>query len=80
MCVGYDRVIETPSYVKELLGDQKEKESIGGLLRSTSLLKFNFGRVDIRIGRPFSLKDYIEVSVTISCISSLLSLNPQKEI
>ena len=46
--LGYDKVVETPSYVKELLGANKEKESITSLLKSTWLLKLNFGRIDIR--------------------------------
>lgn len=57
--IGYDKVIETEQYVTELLGVPKEKESIGALLRSTQLLKFNFGRIDLRIAQPFSLKSYL---------------------
>lgn len=57
--LGYDKVIETPSYVQELLGAAKEKESLGLLLQSTSVLKLNFGRIDIRLSRPFSLREYL---------------------
>jgi glycerol-3-phosphate O-acyltransferase len=32
--IGYDKVIETPSYVDELLGRPKEKESLGQLVNS----------------------------------------------
>lgn len=61
MSIGYDKVIETPSYVKELFGAAKEKESISGLLQSTKILKFDFGRIDVRIGRAFSGKKYLTV-------------------
>eukprot|EP01114_Cavostelium_apophysatum_P020927 TRINITY_DN7157_c0_g1_i1.p1 TRINITY_DN7157_c0_g1~~TRINITY_DN7157_c0_g1_i1.p1 ORF type:complete len:731 (+),score=200.79 TRINITY_DN7157_c0_g1_i1:88-2280(+) len=57
--IGYDKVIETEQYVTELLGGTKEKESIGALIRSTQLLKFRFGRIDIRFAQPFSLKQYL---------------------
>lgn len=58
--IGYDKVIETESYVKELLGAQKEKESLRQLIFNIRLLNLHFGRIDMRIARPFSLKEYIQ--------------------
>lgn len=61
--IGYDKVIETESYVKELLGGSKEKESLRELIRSTRLLGLSFGRVDVRIAKPFSLKSFVDDQV-----------------
>ncbi|KAJ3150380.1 hypothetical protein HDU89_003160 [Geranomyces variabilis] len=60
MSIGYDKVIETESYVNELLGTPKQKESLKGLLNSVNILQFKWGRIDIRFAKPYSLKQYIE--------------------
>eukprot|EP01116_Phalansterium_solitarium_P014691 TRINITY_DN32477_c0_g1_i1.p1 TRINITY_DN32477_c0_g1~~TRINITY_DN32477_c0_g1_i1.p1 ORF type:complete len:702 (-),score=291.97 TRINITY_DN32477_c0_g1_i1:120-2225(-) len=61
--IGYDKVIETESYVRELLGKPKEQESLWELLRSVRLLQLDFGRVDVRIARPFSVKEFLQHQV-----------------
>jgi glycerol-3-phosphate O-acyltransferase len=38
MSIGYDKVIETPSYVDELLGRPKVKESLSQLISNVNLL------------------------------------------
>eukprot|EP00842_Homolaphlyctis_polyrhiza_P000268 jgi/Hompol1/1241/HPOL_003109-RA len=58
--IGYDKVIETPSYTDELLGMPKQKESLFQLLNSVNILQFKFGRIDVRFGEPFSLREYIQ--------------------
>jgi glycerol-3-phosphate O-acyltransferase len=60
--IAYDKVIETPSYVNELLGTPKEKESVFQLLNSVNLLQFKWGRIDVRFGEPFSLRDFIQAT------------------
>jgi glycerol-3-phosphate O-acyltransferase len=45
------------------LGGSKEKESLRELIRSTRLLGLSFGRVDVRIAKPFSLKTFIDEQV-----------------
>ncbi|ORY52918.1 putative acyltransferase [Rhizoclosmatium globosum] len=59
MSIGYDKVIETGSYVSELLGAPKEKESLYQLFTNMNVLGFKWGRIDISFARPFSLKEYI---------------------
>ncbi|KAJ3274395.1 hypothetical protein HDV01_002999 [Terramyces sp. JEL0728] len=58
--LGYDKVIETPSYVNELLGTPKQKESIGQLLSSVNLLQLKWGRIDVRFGQAFSMRKFID--------------------
>ncbi|KAJ3110248.1 hypothetical protein HDU96_006773 [Phlyctochytrium bullatum] len=59
MSIGYDKVIETESYVSELLGTPKEKESLMQLLNNLNILQFKWGRIDVRFSTPFSLREYI---------------------
>lgn len=57
--IGYDKVIETEGYIKELLGRSKTPESLVQLIRAIELLRINFGNIDVRIDKPFSMKDYL---------------------
>ncbi|KAI9310810.1 hypothetical protein BX666DRAFT_2032528 [Dichotomocladium elegans] len=60
MSLGYDKIIETSSYANELLGNPKEKESLWGLVTNTRILQFKWGRVDVRLNKPFSLRTWLE--------------------
>lgn len=52
---GYERVFEAKTYIGELSGRPKEKESILGLLRTLPELRQRFGRVEVSFGEPVSL-------------------------
>ncbi|KAJ3330332.1 hypothetical protein HDU91_003605, partial [Kappamyces sp. JEL0680] len=54
--IGYDKA---PSYVNELLGTPKEKESLFQLANNINILQFKWGRVDVRFGTPFSLREFL---------------------
>jgi glycerol-3-phosphate O-acyltransferase len=53
--LGYERIMEVDSYVGELSGRPKEKESLWGFLRSLKRLRENFGHVHVNIGEPIAL-------------------------
>lgn len=55
----YDKVIEVDSYISELLGTPKEKESLASFLSSSSILSLKLGRVDVRFHKPWSLRQFI---------------------
>jgi glycerol-3-phosphate O-acyltransferase len=57
--IGYDRIVEESSYISELGGAVKKKESLWSLIRSGSLLKKRYGRVYVTFNNPISLKDLI---------------------
>jgi glycerol-3-phosphate O-acyltransferase len=59
MYIGYDRVIEEKSYLKELGGAEKEKEKTSSLFRSRKLLKKRYGSVYLNVGDPLFLKSYL---------------------
>ena len=57
----YDSVIESETYVSELMGKPKESESLLGLLSgSSSLLQLKMGRIDIRFQQPWSLRGFLK--------------------
>ena len=55
----YDKVVETESYISELLGKPKQAENIMDFLSSSSVLSLKLGRVDVRFHEPWSLKKFI---------------------
>jgi len=58
--IGYDRVWEINSYLKELKGAQKEKESVQGLLKATRMLTKSYGRVYLNFGEPIRLDEFAD--------------------
>ena len=55
----YDKVVETESYISELLGRPKKKENLVDFLNSSSVLSLKLGRVDVRFHEPWSLRQWI---------------------
>ena len=55
----YDKVIETESYINELLGQPKPRETLKDFVSASSVLSLRLGRVDVRFSEPWSLKDFI---------------------
>ncbi|KAK6533805.1 hypothetical protein TWF694_002734 [Orbilia ellipsospora] len=55
----YDKVIETESYINELLGVPKKKENLYDFLNASSVLSLKMGRVDVRFHEPWSLRNFI---------------------
>jgi 1-acyl-sn-glycerol-3-phosphate acyltransferase len=61
--ISYDKVIEGGTYVSELLGADKQPESLSGVVSSASLLSLRLGRIDMRIGAPYRLSDFIKEEI-----------------
>jgi glycerol-3-phosphate O-acyltransferase len=57
--IGYDRVIEEKSYLRELGGAPKKKENAGTVIRNSSILRKRYGRVYVNAGEPIQLKSYL---------------------
>ena len=55
--IGYERIIESHSYINEMYGGAKKKESIGSLLSARHYLKENFGRVYVSFGSAILERD-----------------------
>lgn len=58
--IGYDRVIEEKSYLKELGGAPKEQEKTTDVIKSSKVLRKRYGSVYVNIGEPVFLKSYLE--------------------
>jgi glycerol-3-phosphate O-acyltransferase len=56
--IDYERIIEAKAYSRELGGADKRAEDIGGLLRSTGVLRSRYGRMQVQFGAPLSLRDW----------------------
>jgi glycerol-3-phosphate O-acyltransferase len=57
---GYERIVEGPTYIGELSGAPKEKESIFGLLRTFGRLRQRFGNVHVNFGEPIYLDTLLD--------------------
>jgi glycerol-3-phosphate O-acyltransferase len=57
---GYERIVEGSTYIGELSGQPKQKESIFGLLRALPRLRERFGTVHVNLGEPIFLADVLE--------------------
>lgn len=57
---GYERLVEGATYIGELSGLPKKKESIVGLLGSWRVLKERFGKVHVNLGEPIGLEAVLD--------------------
>jgi glycerol-3-phosphate O-acyltransferase len=58
--IGYDRVIEEKSYLKELTGAPKSPENTTEIIKTSKILRKRYGRVYLNIGEPIIMKSYLE--------------------
>lgn len=61
--IGYDKVWEIGSYLKELRGAKKKKESVQGLLKATRILGQNYGKPYVSFGEPMRLQDWADDNI-----------------
>jgi glycerol-3-phosphate O-acyltransferase len=52
---GYERVVEGSTYLNELSGKPKQKETLLGMLKVLPTLRQHFGKVHVSIGAPINL-------------------------
>jgi glycerol-3-phosphate O-acyltransferase len=57
---GYEKLIEGGSFISELGGAEKRKESLAGLIRSVRSLRDNFGKVYVNVGEPIPLEPILD--------------------
>ena len=58
---GYDKLLEGESYIDELMGRPKEKESVGGLFGVLPELRKPLGRVHVAFGEPLLLDGVLDL-------------------
>lgn len=57
---GYEKVFEANSYLGELRGQAKKKESLFGVLGTLGALKRSFGKVSVTFGEPIHLTNFLD--------------------
>jgi glycerol-3-phosphate O-acyltransferase len=60
---GYERIVEANTYISELSGAPKKKESWLGLLMSLRVLRERFGTVHVNVGEPIRLTDLLDAQL-----------------
>jgi len=60
---GYEKLIEGDSFIRELGGAEKRKESLLGLLRSVRALRDRFGKVYVNVGQPIDVESVLDSTV-----------------
>lgn len=58
--VGYDKVVEVGSYLKELSGKSKRSESLISLFKSLNILRKYWGKAYIGVGESIELKGFLD--------------------
>ncbi len=58
--IGYEKLIEGRSYLRELAGKPKKKESLWAIVKSARRIKRVFGKVYINFGEPLPLADFLD--------------------
>lgn len=58
--IGYERVLEGRTYLGELRGAQKKKESIFDIFKVIGALKQRFGQVWVNFGEPLRLNEFLD--------------------
>lgn len=57
---GYERLVEAKTYIGELSGRPKERESLAGLLKALPALRQRFGQVHVSFGQPLALGEALD--------------------
>jgi glycerol-3-phosphate O-acyltransferase len=57
---GYERIVEASTYISELSGAPKKKESWWDILTSFRVLRERFGTVHVNVGEPIRLHDLLD--------------------
>lgn len=57
--IDYGRIFEGKAYLREMSGQEKEKENFSALLRTRKFLRKKHGIVRMRFGEPISLKQFV---------------------
>ncbi len=60
--IAYDQIQDVPDYAREAQGNDKEKESLGWMLRAVRSLRRRYGDIHIRFGQPVSARAMVGVA------------------
>jgi glycerol-3-phosphate O-acyltransferase len=58
--VGYEKLLEGRSFVAELEGKPKSRESLWNLIKTAGQIRREFGKVHVNFGRPLALGEFLD--------------------
>ncbi len=58
--IGYEKVIEGRTYLRELAGKPKQGESLLGIVKSVRRIRRVFGKVHVNFGEPLALAAFLD--------------------
>ncbi|MDT8439809.1 MAG: glycerol-3-phosphate 1-O-acyltransferase PlsB [Wenzhouxiangellaceae bacterium] len=58
--IGYERLVEGGSYIHELSGQQKKPESLADFRNLVSIVRKNYGQVQVSFGEPIALNELLD--------------------
>lgn len=58
--IGYEKVMEGRTYIRELAGKPKQGESLWGVVQSVRRIKRVFGKVHVNFGKPLALAEFLD--------------------
>lgn len=79
LSIYYDRVLETGTYVNELLGAQKRKESLAGVLGQTTRFINSkwYGNIHVRVAPGFSAKSFVHRHISVQHAGNRPNFDPK---
>lgn len=63
--IGYELIVEQQSYMDELAGADKQKENIGGLLKTPEVLRSRYGRLYIQFGEVMAFGKLVDEALEL---------------
>jgi glycerol-3-phosphate O-acyltransferase len=58
--IAYEKLVEAASYLSELRGENKRRESLGEILQNIRLIRQDFGNVRVNIGQPIAMDEWLQ--------------------
>lgn len=55
--IGYERIVETKAFQRELSGEEKVREDAAGLLNATGVLRHRYGTINLQFGTALTLDE-----------------------
>jgi glycerol-3-phosphate O-acyltransferase len=63
IAIAYERVMEESSFLREVEGGEKRKESFWGVIKSTDVIRRRYGKIHITFNEPISLRDFLQRTI-----------------
>jgi glycerol-3-phosphate O-acyltransferase len=70
--IGYERVVEEKTFVREISGGEKPKEDVRGLVKSAGVMGGKYGRLNVQFGELFTLQ---QIQAEVHGVDSLHDLS-----